>query len=59
MNTADYKKMTPEEQRVLVDWYKQTGEAFGVLKANGQTDVQALKILRQALTVKNLKHLDK
>lgn len=59
MNTADYKKMTPDEKRVLVDWYQKSSEALGVLKANGLSDVQALKMLRSGLTVKNLKHLDK
>ena len=59
MDTADYKKMTPDEKRVLVDWYEKSSEALGVLKANGLSEVQALKMLRSGLTVKNLKHLDK
>lgn len=59
MTSSDYKKLRPDEKKVLVDWYKVSGEAFGVLKANGLTDAQALKMLRSGLTVKNLRHLDK
>ena len=59
MDAQDYKNMTESDRQVLVDWYQKSSEAFCVLKANGLSNVEALKTLRSGLTAKNLKHLDR
>lgn len=58
MQKADYQKMTSDEKLVMVEWYQKSGEALSVLKAQGMSEVQALKTLRSGLTTKNLKYLD-
>lgn len=59
LDAEQYKNLSDGEKLVLVEWYQKSGEALGVLKANGMTSVEALKMLRKGLTAKNLKHLDK